>query len=424
MLVPYHTYKFQTNSGSLLMLFLIVSSLFVILSTISYQQEMTKSSELVLKQQANKLAQKIVIVDSHIDLPYRLTGNMVDISVRTKGGDFDYVRAKTGGLDAAFMSIYVSASYQKRGGGKAAADRLINMVEKFSQDWPDKFALVKSTEDIQKNFSAGLISLPMGMENGAPLEGKLENIKYFYDRGIRYITLAHSKSNDICDSSYDSERPWQGLSAFGKKVIVEMNRLGMMIDVSHVSDKAFDQVITLSKAPIIASHSSCRHFTPGWERNMSNDMIKALARNSGVIQINFSSSFLNNNYRKNVRKVWKRLAKKNISRISDEGRRLAQKYHKEFNLQYVDVTEVVAHIDHVVKLVGVDYVGLGSDFDGVGDSLPIGLKDVSYYPNLIYEFLKKGYSQKNIEKICSGNILRVWKNVEKIAQELEVDDDL
>jgi membrane dipeptidase len=255
------------------------------------------------------------------------------------------------------------------------------------------------------------------MENGSPVEGKLENLRYFYDRGIRYITLAHSKSNHISDSSYDPNHKWHGLSPFGKEVVAEMNRLGVMIDVSHISDKAFYQVIELSKAPVIASHSSCRHFTPGWERNMDDKMIKALAKNGGAIMINFGSSFLSDSYRKTEEKMWHYFEEHNISPNSEEGKAYVQKFRAENNLGYADIADVVAHIDHVVKLVGVDHIGFGSDFDGLGDSLPTGLKSVADYPNLIYELLKKGYAEEDIEKICSGNLLRVWSEVERIARE-------
>jgi len=179
---------------------------------------------------------------------------------------------------------------------------------------------------------------------------------------------------------------------------------------------AFYQVMELSQAPVIASHSSCRHFTPGWERNMSDDMIKQLAEKGGVIQINFGSSFLDDNYRKVEAGMWQYIQEHHLEYGSDEAKTFMKTYRREHNLGYADVTDVVAHIDHVVQLVGVDHVGLGSDFDGVGDSLPYGLKDVSYYPNLIYELLKKGYSDADIEKICSGNILRVWAEVDNFAK--------
>ncbi len=376
-----------------------------------------------LREKANRLAHEFIIVDTHVDIPYRLREKMEDISVRTAGGDFDYVRAKAGGLSAPFMSIYVPAEYEEKGGAKKLADQLIDMVEKFEKDAPDKFAVAKSVAEVQAQFAKDLVSLPMGMENGSPVEGKLENLKHFYDRGIRYITLAHSKSNHISDSSYDPNRRWKGLSPFGKEVVAEMNRLGIMIDISHVSDSTFYQVIRLTQAPVIASHSSCRHFTPGWERNMDDEMIKALAQNGGVIGINFGSSFLHDSIRLAEDKMWKYIQDKKINPNSDAGKAALQKFREENKIGYADIADVIAHIDHVAQLVGVDHVGFGSDFDGVGDTLPTGLKSVADYPNIIYELLKKSYSDADIQKICSGNFLRVWSEVEGVAQKLQASND-
>jgi len=387
------------------------------------KQQQTQPSKTLtdaeLKEKANKLAHEFIIVDTHVDVPYRLREKMADISQKTADGDFDYVRAKAGGLSAPFMSIYVPAEYEEKGGAKALADQLIDMVEKFATDWPDKFAVAKSVDEVKSQFAKGLISLPMGMENGSPIEGKLENLRHFYDRGIRYITLAHSKSNHIGDSSYDTNRRWNGLSPFGKEVVAEMNRVGMMIDVSHISDSTFYQVLRLSQAPVIASHSSCRHFTPGWERNMSDEMIKLLAKNGGVIHINFGSSFVNDSVRLAEDKMWKYVQSNKINSNNDAGKAALKKFRLEHHIGYADISDVIAHLDHVVKLVGVDHVGFGSDFDGVGDTLPTGLKSVADYPNLIYELLKKGYSDEDIQKICSGNLLRVWSEVEKVALNMQ-----
>lgn len=398
----------------------LLSVLFMAACRQQPQPQPAKSlTDAELKEKANQLAHELIIVDTHVDVPYRLQEKMADISQRTADGDFDYVRAKAGGLDAPFMSIYVPAEYEEKGGAKAYADKLIDMVEKFEKEAPDKFAVAKSVADVQAQFAKGLISLPMGMENGSPVEGKLENLQHFYDRGIRYITLAHSKSNHISDSSYDPNRRWNGLSPFGKKVVAEMNRLGIMIDISHVTDSTFYQVMRITQAPAIASHSSCRHFTPGWERNMDDEMIKLLAKNGGVIQINFGSSFLNDSVRLAEDKMWKYIQDHKISPNTEAGKAALQKFRLENKVGYADIADVIAHIDHVVKLAGIDHVGFGSDFDGVGDSLPTGVKSVADYPNIIYELLKKGYTDEDIQKICSGNLLRVWSEVEKVAAKLQ-----
>ena len=255
---------------------------------------------------AQQLAERYLIVDTHIDVPYRLYLNEADVSQSTESGDFDYPRAVAGGLDAPFMSIYIPASVDAAGGAVELADELIDNVEAIAAAAPDKFAIATCTADIGRIRARGRIALPLGMENGGPLAGDFANLNHFRERGIRYITLTHSRTNHISDSSYDDFERWQGLSPFGKTLIGEMNRLGVMIDVSHVSDRAFRQVLELTEAPVLATHSSLRHFTPGFHRNMSDDMVAALGANGGVIQINFGSAFLTGaaqDYRTAMRKA-------------------------------------------------------------------------------------------------------------------------
>lgn len=379
-------------------------------------------SEQDVSDRAQQLAQEVIIVDTHVDVPYRLKANWEDISQSTAEGDFDYPRTKQGGLDAPFMSIYIPASYQETGGAKAAADSLIDMINQIADENPDKFAIATSPGDIQQQHEQGLISLPMGMENGAPVGDDLSNIRYFFDRGIRYITLTHSRDNQISDSSYDTTYTHNGISPFGEEVVKEMNRIGMMVDISHVSDSAFYDVMRITEAPAIASHSSARHFTPGFERNMSDEMIEALAENGGVIMINFGSTFLDQASIESSTKVREEISswlEENQMEPSDSA---AQAYTDQYwkdNFTYSTVSKVADHIDHVVNLAGIDHVGLGSDYDGVGDTLPAGLKDVSEYPNLIAELLERGYSEDEIAKICNGNIFRVWNEVTQVAAELQ-----
>ena len=369
-------------------------------------------------RKAAELAREILILDTHIDTPDRLRGEMEDISRLSRSGEFDYDRARQGGLDAAFMAIYVPAEYQQ-GGARALADTLIDLVASWEESWPDRFVAVDSPDQVEIHFGSGRVALALGIENGAAIEDDLRLLAHFYSRGVRYITLAHGKANLICDSSYDSERPWGGLSPFGREVVREMNELGMMVDVSHVSDDAFFQVLEVSEAPVIASHSSCRRFTPGWERNLSDDMIQALAERGGVIQINFGGSFLNDEYRLSAAPRYAKFA--DFLRVSGLGEndQRARAFRDDLRRQYpvprVTVADVADHIDHVVRLAGIDHVGLGSDFDGVGGELPVDLRDVSQYPNLIRELLARGYSEDDLRKICSGNLLRVWREVERLA---------
>jgi membrane dipeptidase len=361
-----------------------------------------------------------LIIDTHIDAPYRLHRKYADLSQSTPEGQFDYPRAKAGGLNGAFMSIYIPASVDEQGGGVALADKLIDDMEALAQGHPDKFAIATCTADIYAQAKKGLISLPMGMENGGPVAGSVEALEHFFERGIRYITLAHSKSNALSDSSYDLNEPLGGLSPLGREIVLRMNDLGVMIDVSHVSDSAFDQVLAISKTPAIASHSSLRHFVPGFHRNMSDDMVRALGAAAGVIQINFGSSFVSAEaraYSDRARLVIGAFQRDNgLTSDSAELQAFRRQYRIENPYPFASLDTVLDHIDRTVELAGIDAVGIGSDYDGVGDTLPVGLKDVSAYPNLMEGLAERGYSQQEIQKIMGGNLMRVWRAVETFAE--------
>ncbi len=372
-----------------------------------------------LASSAREIARQALLVDTHIDMPYRLQEGWADVTGAAPDRDFDYKRAKFGGLDVPFMSIYTPAKMEETGGAYLLANQLIDNVEALVGRAPGRFAMAHSTSEVEAARSSGLIALALGLENGSPIEGDLGNLRHFHQRGIRYITLAHSLSNHISDSSYDEQRNWRGLSPFGERVVGEMNRLGIMIDVSHVSDEAFYDVLKITVAPVIASHSSARHFTPGWERNMSDDMIRALAENGGVIMINFGSTFLTQSAREwqtamsEMRDAW--LAENGLDEDSPEASDWQENYRKDNPFPFATVADVADHFDHVIGLVGVGHVGIGSDYDGLGDSLPEGLKDVSTYPALVLEFLRRGYAREEIEAILGGNLMRVWRAVEAHA---------
>ncbi len=373
-----------------------------------------------LAAEAKRIASESIIVDTHIDVPYRVIESSEDVSRRTESGDFDYPRARAGGLDAAFMSIYTPAALEAEGTSRDKAEALIDLVETIVATSDGKFAIATSPADVRKHFAAGVMSLPLGMENGSPIDGDLANLAHFYARGIRYVTLAHGLSNHLSDSSYDENRQWKGLSEFGVAVVREMNRLGMMVDVSHLSDEAFWQVLDVSAAPPIASHSSARHFTPGWERNMSDEMIKALAEKGGIIMINFGSAFINEEARQYSLKRWPASTAfmqehSELPREEAQAKFAAAWEAEHGPMPYASLDDVLDHFDHVIALVGVDHVGIGSDYDGVGDSLPTGLKDVSAYPNLVAGLLRRGYSEADIRKILGENLLRVWQAVEDYA---------
>ena len=385
-----------------------------------------KLSDAERLQAAKEIAQTTIVVDGHVDLPYRmkvggftLKREVLDVSVRTPDGNFDYPRAKEGGLDAPFMSIYIPAANQAiPGASKALADTLIAMTERIAATFPDKFAMAYSPADVRVNSAKGLISLPMGMENGAGIEDDLANVAYFHRRGIRYITLTHGKDNLIGDASYDTTATYGGLSPFGEKLVAEMNRVGIMVDLSHVSDNTFRDALAITKVPVIASHSSVRKFTPGFERNMSDELIQGLAKNGGVMMINFGGAFLDSAYTSGTAQVREHLvnwlAENKLSRSDPRAQQYIEEYTAKFT-PFPTVARVADHFDHVVSLVGIDYVGLGSDYDGVGDSLPTGLKDVSMFPNLFSELLRRGYSKEDLEKISYKNVFRVWQAVEDFA---------
>jgi membrane dipeptidase len=403
---------FYPKSQNMIKLSTLVVAVSLVLTPQAFAEQATSASD-----KAIKLTKETILIDTHIDVPYRIYNKWDDVTKATDGGDFDYPRAVKGGLNAPFMSIYIPAHLEFEGKGKSyqLANQLIDGMEAIAQRAPDKFAIASSTTDIEAQFKQGKLSIAMGMENGSPIEGDLKNLQHFFDRGVRYITLAHSQSNHISDSSYDIRRKWKGLSPFGKELVTEMNNIGMLIDVSHISDDAFYQVMKLSKTPVIASHSSLRKYTPGFERNMNDDMLLALKENGGVIQINFGSSFVTAKAGS-----WGKQLKNKKELVKKEGTKLSQDFDAAYRAKnpypFASLAQVLDHIDHVVKLIGIDYVGIGSDYDGVGDSLPIGLKDVSSYPNLVQGLMDRGYSDKDIKKILSGNTLRVWKKAEEYAK--------
>jgi membrane dipeptidase len=366
------------------------------------------------------LAHRTMIVDTHIDVPYRLAEHWEDVSLATSEGDFDYPRAVAGGLNVPFMSIFTPASLEEEGASHQLAHQLIDSMEALAGRAPDKFMIVSTPAEAEAARQAGRLGLAMGMENGSPIAGELANVGLFRNRGISYITLAHSKANHIADSSYDQERPNGGLSDFGRQVVAEMNRTGVMIDVSHVSDQVFWQVLELSTVPVIASHSSARHFTPGFERNMSDEMIEALAARGGVIMINFGSPFLTQAANdwfmvfQAARAAW--LEESGFEAGGPEANGFVDDYRATNPLPFATFDEAMAHFWHVIDLVGIEHVGIGSDFDGVGDSLPAGLKDVSGYPSIVVAFKARGFSEQDIAKVLGGNLLRVWAQATDAAK--------
>jgi membrane dipeptidase len=369
---------------------------------------------------ARKLAQDAIIVDTHIDAPGILMDSWADLGNEAKDREFDYAKARAGGLDVAFMSIYTSARQDADGSAWQAANAMIDGVEALVQRHPDRFAILTSPKDAERLLQGGRVLLPLGMENGAPIGDKLENLKFFFDRGVRYITLAHSANNRIADSSYVIDKQWNGLSPFGRDVVKEMNRLGIMVDVSHLADGSAMEAINISTVPVIASHSAFRHFTPDFERNISDELAKAVAAKGGVVQVPFGTAFIDPASAADTQAHFRA--------INDFNRRNAElkaqgkpaldrtQFDKDWEAAHPPhqstLAQVLDQIDYGVKLVGIDHVGIGSDFDGVDGELPNELKTVADYPNLVAGLQARGYQEADIRKILGGNLLRTWARIE------------
>ncbi len=406
----------------------IVFQIFLIILLFACAKPKAKlqNSDAELRQKANEIAHKYVLVDGHVDLPYRLKikhfrleKQFTGIPLKSAEGDFDFERAQKGGLSAPMMSIYIPSKFDTTNEGFLLADSLINLVNFIADQNPNYFQVAKNPSEILAIKNAGKIALPMGMENGSPMK-KLDDIQYFKNKGISYVTLTHAKDNHICDSSYDTTKTWRGLSPYGEKFVLELAKKGVMIDISHVSDDTFYDVIKLAPVPIIASHSSARYFTPSFQRNMNDDMIKEMGKKNGVIMVNFGSTFLDSTVarkrKENQAALDKILTKKGLKETDEAAKTIVADFLKTSPNAYADVEMVADHIDRIVKLSSINQVGFGSDFDGVGDSLPTGLKDVADYPNLLYILLKRGYSEADLAKMCSGNIFRVWNEVIEFAK--------
>lgn len=378
-----------------------------------------------ISARAAKLHREAIVVDTHIDTPQRLLDEDFDLAARDPKGHIDIPRMKEGGLDAGFLSIYVDMRRHQDLAATKRALQLIDTVYQQAARHPDQLVLATTAADVRRAHKQKKIALLMGMEGGTPIADDLRLLRVFYQLGVRYMTLTHWLANNWADSSTDDPKH-NGLSDFGKEVVREMNRLGMLVDISHVSDKAFYDALEISQAPMIASHSSCRALC-NVPRNMTDEMIKALAAKGGVIQINYHIGFLDQGYADAYDKIAPELRAR-LRALSeqhkDDDKALAaarDTLFKEFEarLPRVSWERVVEHLDHAVKLVGPDHVGLGSDFDGA--TMPDGLDDASHLPRLTQALLDRGYKEADIKKILGGNTLRVLEEAERVAARLQAD---
>jgi membrane dipeptidase len=394
----------------------------------------SETDQKKLEKKAHRIHEKCLTVDTHCDTPMLMIkpGFSVRDENKSPHSRVDLPRMKKGGLDASFFAVFTGQkprteeNYDKT---YKLANQMLDSIHSKLNHNSDLATLALKAGDLAKIEKTGKRAIYIGMENGFPIAKDLSRIEEFYKRGVRYITLCHSYHNDICDSSSDSKpAEHNGVSDFGKQVIAEMNRLGMMVDVSHASDKSFFDVLALSKAPVIASHSSVRAIAHH-NRNMTDEMIKKLAEKGGVIQICLLDEYIKDPDTTSVKYQRMQQLEKRYKAGTDkmteaEKDALFKEWDEVQGMNSEDmpgVKELVDHIDHVKDLVGVDYVGIGSDFDGGG-----GLRDcadVSQFPNITMELLRRGYTEKEIRKIWGGNLLRVFREVEKIAEKIQKDPE-
>lgn len=348
-----------------------------------------------------------LLIDTHNDTPMKVIGGF-DIAPPSRTATTDLPRIRAGNVGAIFFAAYVPAKYAKDGTAAEYCRKAMRAIrEGIAAKHPDAFTFATSAADIEAARKQGKVAALIGIEGGHAIEDSLDKLREFYNYGARYMTLTHSNTNNWADSSGDKP-VHHGLTRFGREVVAEMNRLGMIVDISHVSDETFRDVIAVTKAPVFASHSSCRALSAA-KRNMTDDMLKALAKNGGVIQINFACGFLNNQVRTD-RLEEKKVVQKKFGENMD-----ALRAETEKRFTRATLADVVAHIDHAVKVAGIDHVGIGTDYDGV-DCTPKGLEDYSKFPALTRALLEKGYTADQIRKIYGGNTLRVMRAVEAAAQ--------
>ena len=366
------------------------------------------------------LLERSVVLDLHCDTPMLIQAEGFDLGQRHDYGQVDIPRMREGGVSGVFFSVYTSAT---RGTPLEAVKKALEIIDAVRQEvvrHPEDLTLAATAAEILAAKAAGKIAILMGVEGGHMIDSSLEVLRSLFRLGARYMTLTHTADTSWAGSS--ASKANKGLDDFGRQVVREMNRLGMMVDVSHVSDQTFLDVLASTSAPVIASHSSCRTLA-AHPRNMTDEMLAALAQNGGVVHINYYNSFLDDDHRARAsefkeldnrrRKTEKKLAA-DAGQREAEGRKLNQELIEKAGR--VPLSRLIDHFEHAAKVAGVDHVGLGSDFDGVNDQLPEGMEDISKIPNLVEGLKERGFSETDVEKILGGNTLRVMREVEEAAE--------
>ena len=373
-----------------------------------------------LWQRALKLQRSSVVVDTHNDILSFMYDEDYDVGESSAGKyHTDLARMKEGGLTAEFFSVYVDRSYAEKGGAARRALDLIDRVYRAAERHPAELMLAYSTDDIRRAKKQGRIAALMGIEGGHAIEDSLEALRDFYRLGVRYMTLTHNNTNNWADSCCD-KATHNGLSDFGKEVVREMNRTGMLVDVSHVSDKTMSDVLDVSTAPVIASHSSARALADR-PRNIPDDLLRRIAKNGGVVMINFYPAFISMDYYNADRARDERLKSQRDAlraQYKDDAKRLEAELKKLTDanpIPKVPLSVLIDHFDHVAKVAGIDHVGIGSDFDGVPD-LPAGMDDIAHLPAITYELLRRGYSEADVRKVLGENFMRAFAQAERVAR--------
>lgn len=384
---------------------------------------LTVTAQNDISQKAHDLHFRSIVIDTHDDTTQRLLDPKFDLGVRHSDGSIDIPRMREGGLDAIFFSIWIPGTVTGPEAVKRAMDQ-IDAVRELPVRFPKDLALARTADDIRLIHSNKKIAVLMGVEGGHMIDDDLGVLRDFARLGVRYVTLTHMVDTNWADSS-TGKFTHNGLTDFGKQVVHEMNRMGVMVDISHVSDKTFYDVLAVSEAPVIASHSSCRAICDA-PRNMTDDMIKALAAKGGVMQINYHVGFLSQEFRdaerahpevgREIEAEVKKRCGENESCQLVEGDKVTREFVAQGKLPRVDWTKIIEHIDHAVKLAGTDHVGLGSDFDGA--NMPYGMEDATHLPQITNALLAKGYSEIDVQKILGGNTLRVMEQVEDTSKRL------
>ena len=388
------------------------------------QSQSSTSEDAKLRERAMKLHREAIVVDTHNDITSPMTDEGFDLGARDTSGktQTDIPRMKEGGLDAEFFAIYVAAKYAKEGGAARRALDMIDGVYEQARRHPESLEMAFTSDDIRRIHKSGKIAALMGIEGGHAIEDSLPALRQFYRLGVRYMTLTHTNTNNWADSAGGINSPAEkrhgGLSDFGREVVREMNRLGMMLDVSHVADETFWKVIETTQAPVIASHSSCRALT-NVPRNMTDDMLKAVAKKGGVVMVNFGKGFVNTKAVKPSPETQAKMDEIRNQYSGDQATMRAKLRELQGPPPRVPLDMLIDHFVHIAKVAGVDHVGIGSDFDGVGGQLPEGMEDVSKLPAITYELLKRGYSDADVKKVLGENFLRTMAEVERVAKSLQ-----